>query len=163
MNRCVFAGTFDPFTKGHEYIVKQALRLFDEVVVAVGVNPEKKPFFSLEQRLQLISIALKDFDKVKITSFDGLLVDFMKKNEITVSVRGVRDGQDYQYEKKMADFNKSVYPDMLTIFISAEKNYTEINSSIVRDCINQNIPLDKYLSNQVYDKITEFLQEIQKR
>ena len=96
MKTCVFAGTFDPFTNGHEFIVNKCLDIFDRVIIAVGVNVDKKPMFTTRQRVNAIKSVFADNKKVKVYSFSGMLVDFMKNKGVTVTVRGLRNADDYK-------------------------------------------------------------------
>ena len=101
MRTCVFAGTFDPFTKGHEFIVEKCLDIFDRVIIAVGVNVDKKPMFSTRHRVNAIKSVYAGEKKVKVFSFSGMLTDFMKEKGVTVTVRGLRNADDYKYETTM--------------------------------------------------------------
>ena len=116
-SKCVFAGTFDPFSKGHEYIVDKCLDLFDEVVIAIGVNVDKKPMFTLDERKQIILAKYSENKRVRVCSFEGMLVDFMRKENIIHTVRGIRDEVDYKYESVMAKYNEDLFPDVVSIFI----------------------------------------------
>ncbi len=133
MNVCVFAGTFDPVTNGHIDIVKKALCSFDKVVVALGINPEKTPFFSREVRLELLKLAFNENERVEVCSFDGYLVDFMKERGIKTTVRGIRNASDIEYEKIMDANNKKMYPEINTVFIDCSFRTKKISSSLVRE------------------------------
>ena len=135
MKTCVFAGTFDPISKGHEYVVNKCLEIFDKVIVAVGVNVNKKPLFTLEQRLDIIKAMYKDNERVSVMSFDGMLVDFMKKNDILFTVRGIRNEEDYKYEDKMAQYNLDLSKEITTIFIPTPASLSYVSSSGIRNII----------------------------
>ena len=135
MKTCVFAGTFDPISKGHEYVVNKCLEIFDKVIVAVGVNVNKKPLFTLEQRLDIIKAMYKDNERVSVMSFDGMLVDFMKKNDIAFTVRGIRNEEDYKYEDKMAQYNLDLSKEITTIFIPTPASLSYVSSSGIRNII----------------------------
>lgn len=135
MKSCVFAGTFDPISKGHEYVVNKCLKAFDKVVIAVGVNVDKKPMFSLEQRIEMIKAVFEGNDKVEVKSFDGMLVDFMKENDLEFTVRGIRDVKDYEYENKMAQYNSDLYPEVTTIFYPTPASLGYVSSSGIRNII----------------------------
>ncbi len=156
MKTCVFAGSFDPITTGHYQTVKKCLELFDEVVIAVGVNPEKKPYFTLEERISIIKEAFSDEGRVRIEAFSGLLVDFMKKNGYTVYVRGIRNEEDYAFENNMAKYNRDMYPELITLFIPSEVSESYISSTAVRTVIALNGDYKKYLpqkSLEIAEKI----------
>ena len=155
MKVCVFAGTFDPFTKGHAFVVEKCLETFDKVVVAIGVNTEKKPMFSLEDRKQMISLALGGEDRVEVVSFSGMLTDFMKQNGIKVNVRGIRDIDDYKYETTMERYNRDMYPEMTTIYIPTPKELVHISSSAMRNILGLNGDASEYLSSGVLEFIKE--------
>ena len=145
----IYAGTFDPFTKGHEDIVLRALNFCDEIVVAIGINPSKSTLFSLDERLDqirktfsiqcetedvvqnLISDAVKDF--LKVGSFQGLLVDYAKHLGAQVLIRGIRSVADYEYEVNLANVNKSLAPDIETVFLPTDPKLAIVSSSMVKE------------------------------
>ena len=126
----IFPGSFDPFTKGHESIVMKALEVFDEIVIAIGVNSKKQSFFSLEKRKNHIE-SLFD-DRVRVISFEGLTVDLCKKMNCKHLVRGLRDVKDFEYERSIAQMNRTLYP-IETIFFLTTIEFSSINASIVRE------------------------------
>ena len=135
MKTCVFAGTFDPVTKGHQFVIEKCLETFDKVVVAVGKNVDKKPTFSLEERVEFIKAAFSGNDRVEVATFDGMLVDFMKERKIIHTVRGIRDVDDYKYETTMARYNTDMYPEVITLYIPTPADLTYISSSAIRNII----------------------------
>ena len=155
MKVCVFAGTFDPFTKGHAFVVEKCLEIFDKVVVAIGVNTEKKPMFSLEERKQMISLALNGEKRVEILTFTGMLTDFMKQNDIKVNVRGIRDIDDYKYENTMERYNRDMYPEMTTIYIPTPKELVHVSSSAMRNILDLKGDASEYLPQGVLEFIKE--------
>ncbi len=156
MKVCVFAGTFDPVTKGHAFVVEKCLEIFDKVVVAIGVNTDKTPMFSLEERKQMISIAFNGEKKVEIATFTGMLVDFMKEKDIKVNVRGIRDLDDYKYETTMERYNRDMYPEMTTIYIPTPKELVHISSSAMRNILDLNGDASEYLPQGVWEFIKGF-------
>ena len=154
MKVCVFAGTFDPITIGHTFVIDKCLEIFDKVIIALGVNQDKKPMFDLETRKKMIKLAVGDDSRVEITSFDGMLVDFMKKNNIKVNVRGIRDIDDYKYETTMERFNRDMYNDMTTIYIPTPKELVHISSSAIRTILSMNAEASEYLPRAVCDFIS---------
>ncbi|MBE7081556.1 MAG: pantetheine-phosphate adenylyltransferase [Clostridiales bacterium] len=154
MKVCVFAGTFDPITIGHTFVIEKCLEMFDKVVVALGVNQDKTPMFDLESRKKMIELAVGGNKKVEIASFDGMLVDFMKKNGIKVNVRGIRDIDDYKYETTMERFNRDMYGDMTTIYIPTPKELVHISSSAIRTILSMGTDASEYLPKVVCEFIS---------
>ena len=160
MTKCVFAGTFDPFTIGHLYVVEECLKQYDKVVVALGINTEKTPYFSREERLNLLKEAFKNNKKVEVVFFEGLLVDFMKKNDIYTTVRGIRDNKDLEYEKIMSRNNRNFWEKANTEFVFVTGETSKISSTWVRELVKQGkdasqyIPLDarEYFNQMVKTK-----------
>lgn len=134
-NIAVFPGSFDPLTLGHVDIVLRALRVFDRVVVAVAVNPGKKSLFSEEERVETIREVFKKTSRVKVDSFDGLLVAYMKKAGSSVIVKGLRIGEDFEYERQMALANKSLERGMETIFMMTDPKYIYFSSSLIKEIV----------------------------
>ncbi len=135
MKRAIFPGTFDPITIGHEEIIRRALPLFDEVIVAIGRNSEKKHLFDLEQRMTWIKEIFSDEPKVKVDHYNGLTVDFCKFKEANFILRGLRSVTDYDYEYQIAQINKAMWPELDTILLISSPEYTAISSKMVRDVI----------------------------
>ena len=149
MKKAVFCGSFDPITKGHEDIVLRALSLFDEIVVAVGVNNEKKYCFSLEQRLQWIKDTFADYPKVKVAHYEGLTVDFCKENGANFIIRGLRGNADLEYETMIAEANKKINPEIETIFFLTEPSLRCVSSTVVRDLIKHNCSVKQFVPENV--------------
>lgn len=131
----VFPGSFDPFTVGHESIVRRALALFDRVIIAVGVNAEKKNLFSIEMRLKMISKVFEGESRVEITRFSGLTVAFCRRYNARYIVRGLRTAADFEYERAMGHMNWKMAPEIDTVFLLTSTEHTPVNSTIVRDII----------------------------
>ena len=153
MKTCVFAGTFDPLTNGHAFAIDSLLKMFDKVVVAIGVNVDKNPMFSLEDRKQMILNTYAGNDRVEVKEFNGMLVDFMKKNDILVNVRGIRDVDDYKYETTMERYNRDMYPEMVTIYIPTPKDLVQVSSTAMRNIIELKGDCSKYIPKAVNDYI----------
>lgn len=137
MNRAIFPGSFDPITLGHYDIIKRSLGLFDEVIVAIGINADKKYMFNIEERQQFIEEAFKDEPKVKVVSYQGLTVDFCLKNNVQFILRGLRNPADFEFEKAIAHTNRDLAP-IETVFLLTSADTSYISSSIVRDVIRNN-------------------------
>ena len=134
MRKIVFPGSFDPITNGHDDILKRAVPLFDEILVAVGVNVNKSYMFSIKKRIEFIDSVYKNENKIKIRSYEGLTVDFCKKNNISYILRGLRNPSDFEFEKTMAHLNNSM-SQIETIFLLTSPENSFISSSLVREII----------------------------
>lgn len=133
--RAVFPGSFDPITKGHEDIIKRALSLFDEVIVAIGVNSTKNYYFPLEKRVQFIEDTFKGESKVKVQHYSGLTIDFCRSVNASFILRGLRTSADFEFERGIAQMNKAMETGIETIFILTMPELSAINSTIVRDIL----------------------------
>jgi pantetheine-phosphate adenylyltransferase len=131
----VFPGSFDPFTIGHEGIVKRALSLFDEIIIAVGANALKKSYYSLETREKMISKVFQSEPRVKVDHYEGLTVDYCKTNSAKYILRGLRTAADFEFERAIAQVNKAMASDIESVFLLTIPEHTHINSTIVRDII----------------------------
>ncbi|QCX39934.1 pantetheine-phosphate adenylyltransferase [Aureibaculum algae] len=134
MKRALFPGSFDPLTLGHYDIIKRGVKVFDEVVVAIGINAEKKYMFSLKKRKQFIEETFKNFPKVKVVTYKGLTVDFCKEIDADFILRGLRNPADFEFEKAIAHTNRDLSP-VETVFLLTSAKTSYISSSIVRDVI----------------------------
>lgn len=151
MKRALFPGSFDPITLGHYDIIKRSITLFDEVIVAIGINADKKYMFSLEQRQQFIEDAFKDEPKVKVVTYKGLTVDFCQKNNIEFILRGLRNPADFEFEKAIAHTNRKLSK-IETVFLLTASRTSYISSSIVRDVIRNNGDYTKLVPESVRTK-----------
>ena len=133
--KALFSGTFDPFTIGHYALIKRALCFTDEIIIAIGVNSDKKTLFSLEERIENIKSIYKDELKIKVMHYDYLTVDFAKDQDVNYILRGIRNISDFEYEKNMADINKKI-SGIDTIFLFSEPEYGHISSSLVRELMH---------------------------
>ncbi|MEK6151658.1 pantetheine-phosphate adenylyltransferase [Flavobacteriaceae bacterium 3-367] len=134
MRRAIFPGSFDPLTLGHYDIILRGITLFDELIIAIGVNAEKKYMFPLEKRKQFVSEAFKNEPKIKVMTYEGLTVDFCKKNEARFILRGLRNPGDFEFEKAIAHTNRKL-SEIETVFLLTSSGKSYISSSIVRDVI----------------------------
>ena len=137
MKRALFPGSFDPLTLGHYDIIKRGVTLFDEIIVAIGINADKKYMFSLEQRQQFIEDAFADEPKIKVMTYEGMTVDFCKKIDVEFILRGLRNPADFEFEKAIAHTNRDLAP-IETVFLLTSAQTSYISSSIVRDVIRNN-------------------------
>lgn len=136
MRRAIYPGTFDPITNGHLDILNRAIKLFDEIIITIAINPGKEPLFSLKERKNLIEKALVNHHnktKVKIDGFDGLLVNFAMEKEANAIIRGLRAVSDFEYEFQMALMNRRLSDGISTVFMMPHEKYTYLNSTIVKE------------------------------
>ncbi len=152
-NIAVYPGTFDPITNGHLDIIRRAAELFDEVIVAILINKNKKPLFTEEERLLQIKESIKDLKNVKAESFDGLLAEYMKIKKAKVAIRGLRTASDMEYEFILANTNRQLNEDMETIFLMPSAEYAFLTSSVVREAYS----LGGRLKNAVPDFVEKEL------
>ncbi len=149
----VFPGSFDPLTKGHQAVIRKALPLFDEIIIAIGSNNSKNCYFTLDQRIQQIKSVFKSNKRIYVESFEGLTVDFCKNNNAPFIIRGLRDGKDFEYEKSIAIMNNEIEPSIETIFFMTDAKYQAINSVIIRDILRNGADVSKFLPKE----LNEFL------
>ncbi len=133
-NKAVFPGSFDPLTNGHSDIIKRALPLFNEIIIAIGTNSSKKYMFTLEERISFIEKTFENNPKIKVTSYKGLTIDFCKNNNIDFILRGLRNPADFEFEKAIAHTNRKLAK-IETVFLLTSANTSYISSSIVRDIL----------------------------
>ncbi len=149
MKTVIYPGTFDPVTNGHIDVIERAIDLFDKVVVTVARNPIKSPMFSVEERLIMLRESLKEFDRVSIDSFEGLVVDHAKEVGAVGIIRGLRAISDFEYEFQMALMNRKLDEDLRTIFLMPHEKYTYLNSTIVRNLAQFNSDISEFVPSVV--------------
>lgn len=155
MKKAIFPGSFDPFTLGHMDVLRSALRLFDQVVVAVGYNSAKSGFFDPDTRVQIIRESVKGLDNVEVCSYRGLTVDLCREMGASFIIRGLRTTTDFELESVISQANRKMEPDILSVFIPAGHEYSFISSTVVRDVmlnggdatgfLAEGVNIDKYL------------------
>ena len=137
MRRAIYPGSFDPVTNGHLDIIERGCKLFDEIIISILVNPEKKPFFTVEERQEMLTEVVKDIEKggckVRVDSFSGLLVNYAVAQQANVIVRGIRAISDYEYELQMALMNRRLEPGIETVFMMPAETYTYVSSRLVKE------------------------------
>lgn len=133
MTKAVYPGTFDPLTFGHLDVIERGSKVFDEVIVAIGINPIKEPLFDVEERKQMIADHIKHLKNVKVDSFEGMLVDYLRKKNIHIILRGIRTVSDFEYEFQMALTNRAVRKDVETIFVMTSEQYSFLNSTLIKE------------------------------
>jgi len=132
-NIAVYAGTFDPITYGHIDLIERAASIFGRIIVAIAANPNKKPLFSLEERVSLTTKVLIEYPNVEVSGFDSLLLDFVRQHDANVILRGLRTVTDFDHEFQLASMNRHLNPDIESIFLMPAENYMYISSSLVRE------------------------------
>lgn len=150
---CLFPGTFDPVTLGHTDIINRALPLFDLIVVGIGLNASKAPMFTAEQRLQWIEEIYKDEPRVTGGIYEGLTINYCKTLGARFMLRGIRYVSDFEYEKTIADANRTLDHHIETIFLTGEPKYTSVASTIVRDIIRNGGDASPFLPDVVYKSL----------
>ena len=154
-NIAVFPGTFDPFTIGHEAIVRRALPLFDHIFIAVGVNTQKNSLFSIDDRIKMIDSVFASDEKVVVEKFSCLTVDYCHQKGARYILRGLRTAADFEYERAMGQMNKKMAPGIDTIFLLTSTEHTPINSTIVRDIIKMGGDASPFVPKAI--KISDYL------
>lgn len=145
----VFPGSFDPITKGHEDLINRALPLFDKVIVAIGVNADKKYMFSLENRKAWIRQTFASADNLAVESYQGLTVNFCKSVGANYIIRGLRNAEDFQFEKSIAQMNRELVSEVDTIFLVTSPEYAAYSSTIVRDIFRNGGDVSKFIPNSI--------------
>lgn len=133
MNIAVFPGSFDPITIGHESIIKRAVPMFDKIIVAIGKNADKKSYYPLEKRVEWIKMVFKDCPSVEVAEYKGLTIDFCKSVNSRFLLRGLRTSADFEFERKVGQVNKQLFPEIETIFLLSLPEHNSLSSSIIRE------------------------------
>ena len=145
----IFPGSFSPFSIGHQAVVEKALPLFDKVIISIGINSEKDQYFSIEERIQWIESVYRNNAKIEIKRYEGLTVDFCKKESANFILRGLRDSHDFKFEKNIAQMNKELNPNIETIFIITPPEVSHISSSLIRDIIKNGGDVSKFIPKEI--------------
>ena len=146
---CLFPGTFDPMTMGHVDVIKRSIPLFDKMIIAIGVNANKTPMFSIEQRTEWIEEIFKEYPTVEVDNYTGLTIDFCKKVGANYMMRGIRYIADFEYEKAIADMNRALAPEVETIFLTCAPEYSTVSSTIVRDVIRNGGDVSQFVPKEI--------------
>lgn len=149
MRKCVYAGSFDPVTRGHEDIIRKAALTFDEVVVAICHNPDKSYAFSEELRVEMLEKTCKKYTNVRIVRHEGMLVDLLKKENTVYNVRGVRNATDLDYENEMRFYNENLMPEIITLYFPCEDKNAHISSSAVKQLLRLGKSADEFLPEEI--------------
>lgn len=159
VRRAVYAGSFDPPTNGHLWMIREAQPLFDELVVAIGVNPEKATTYTIEERKDMLRAITANFPNVKISSFQNqYLVNYARSIGADFIIRGIRTASDYEYERSMRHINHDLQPDISTVFLMPPREYAEVSSTMVKGMVgpqNWQAMIRRYVPDAVYEKIMQ--------
>lgn len=159
MDKAIYPGTFDPVTRGHEDLVRRASRFFDQVVVAIAPSRGKKPFFTLDERVEMAQQVFSDCMNVEVIAFSGLLMNFLQQQNARIILRGLRAASDFEYEFQMAGMNRGMYPNVETLFMTPSEQYMFISATIVREIASLGGNVDKFVrplvAQRFHDKITK--------
>jgi pantetheine-phosphate adenylyltransferase len=153
--KVVYPGTFDPFTRGHEDLVRRAARLFDSVIVAIADSESKHPYFSADERILMAREVLRPFSNVEVLGFSSLLMKFVHDQGAQAIVRGLRAVSDFEYEFQMAGMNRNLYPDVETLFLTPDEKYMFISATIVREIARLGGDVSKFVHPHVADRLRE--------
>lgn len=151
--KVVYPGTFDPFTRGHEDLVRRASRLFDSVVVAIADSESKRPYFSVTERIDMAREALREFRNVEVLGFSSLLMEFVQSQGAQAILRGLRAVSDFEYEFQMAGMNRNLYPDVETLFLTPDEKYMFISATIVREIARFGGDISKFVHPHVAERL----------
>ena len=155
MKRAIYPGSFDPITYGHLDIIERSSKMFDQVIVAVLNNSQKNSLFSTTVRVSMISGLVASFDNVTVESFDGLLVDFAKKKDANIIVRGLRAVTDFEYELQIAQTNRTISPSLDTVFLVTSLNYSYLSSTMVKEIASYGGDISRFVPPEIEQQIKE--------
>lgn len=145
----VFPGSFDPITRGHENIVRRGAVLFDEVIVAIGINSNKQSMFTLEQRRAWVEKTFADLSNVRVESYEGLTVEFCKNNNAKFLLRGLRNGGDFEYERTIAHMNKALHGELETVLVFTDPEFASVHSTVIREIFKNNGDVSQFVPHQI--------------
>lgn len=153
MKICVYPGSFDPITNGHLDIIDRAAKIFDKLIIAVLVNSSKNPTFSLDERVKLINDIVKDRSNIEVEYFSGLLIDFVRQKKACTIIKGLRAVSDFEYELQMALLNKNLDPEIETLFMMTNINYSYLSSSAVKELAKNGGNIDGLVPEGIRDTV----------
>lgn len=155
MKFAIYPGSFDPVTKGHLDILKNAAGIFDKVIIAVAHNGEKKGFLTVEERVKLIKASIENLDNVEVDAFDGLTIEYAKKIGAQVLIRGLRAVSDFEYEMQLSQTNSALCDEVKTVFLTTKPKYNFISSSTIKEIIANGGDISKFVPEPVYEYLTK--------
>ena len=159
IKKCVFAGTFDPPTLGHKALIEECLKLFDEVVVAIMVNPQKQPYFTLEQREEMLALTVDNNPRVRIVSTVGTVAELLQKENTKFYVRGIRNSIDLDYENANFYASKKLDAELIAVYLPCPQELLHVSSSMVRNSLKFHTPIEEYVTKEVREYIEKNTKE----
>ncbi len=151
----VYPGTFDPITNGHSDLVYRGAQMFDRIILAIAHNPEKSPLFSMEERIELANSVLGKTGNIEVIGFSGLLIDFARKCNATVILRGLRAVSDFEYEFQLALMNRKLDSSIETVFLTPSENHTFVSASLIKEIAHYGGDISKFVHPSVYDALVD--------
>lgn len=155
MKIAIYPGSFDPITKGHLDILKNASGIFDKVIIAVARNGKKKGFLSTEERVELIKKSIEGLDNVEVDAFEGLTIEYAKKQGAEILIRGLRAVSDFEYEMQLSQTNSALCDEIKTVFLTTKPKYNFISSSTIREILQNNGDISKFVPQAVNEYLTQ--------
>jgi len=152
----LYPGTFDPITNGHNDLIRRAARMFDRVVVGIAASPRKTPVFDLENRVEMAELVVGDVANVEVRGYEGMTVDFARKHQLPVMIRGLRAVSDFEYEFQLATMSRQIAPDIETVFLTPAEQFTYISSSLVREVASFGGDVSKFVHPRVSKALRAF-------
>ena len=155
MKKAVYPGTFDPVTNGHLDVIKRGSIIFDTLIVSVGRNPLKETLFSVKERMEMIRDHVKELQNVKVDCFDGMLVDYLKKQQTNIILRGIRTVSDFEYEFQRALTNRALNKEVETVFVMTSEQYSFLNSTLIREVVSLGGSMSQFVPSDVERRLKE--------
>lgn len=155
MKIAIYPGSFDPVTKGHLDILKNASEIFDKVIIAVAHNGEKKGFLPVEKRVELIKQSISGLENVEVDAFEGLTIDYAKKHNAEILIRGLRAVSDFEYEMQLSQTNSALCESVKTVFLTTKPEYNFISSSTIKEILANNGDISKFVTEPVFNYLTK--------
>ncbi len=153
----IYPGTFDPVTFGHTDVCRRAIKMFDHVVIGVADNPQKKPFFTLDERIEMLNIVFQREKNISVKPFSGLLIDFARECNSQIIIRGLRAISDFEFEVQLAGMNRSLAPEVETVFLTAAEQFAFVSSSLMREIARLNGDVSGFIHPEIHKRLTEKL------
>jgi len=155
MKKAIYPGTFDPVTNGHLDVIKRGSIIFDTLIVSVGRNPLKETLFSVKERMEMIRDHVREFKNVEVDCFDGMLVDYLKKQQTNIILRGIRTVSDFEYEFQRALTNRALSKEVETVFVMTSEQYSFLNSTLIREVVSLGGSMSQFVPSDVERRLKE--------